>query len=362
MSCCGCASFETLSGMTAQIVALPVSDPAPICLLCGEAGRVLYSDLRDRFWGVPGAWAIRECHLCGVIWLDPAPRARETAYLYPNYYTHAGGTRSSLPRSAWAAVKRCILSAAFGYDMLARGWRAGLGRLLSHISPLRHLAGAQVAWLRCAWRGRLLDVGCGSGEFAAMMAALGWDVVGLEPDVRAARIARREAGIAVVCSRLEEAPFAEASFDVVTLSHVIEHLANPVDALRTLRRLVRAGGKVVVITPNAKSLGHRVFRAHWRDLDPPRHLHLLSPQALAKCAARAGLLVDALFTSPRAAWRIWAVSRTIQTSGSCPGADPSATSSRFRIEGLMFQLIEHTADIFRPQVGEEIVAVCRRIA
>jgi 2-polyprenyl-3-methyl-5-hydroxy-6-metoxy-1,4-benzoquinol methylase len=69
---------------------------------------------------------------------------------------------------------------------------------------------------------------------------------------------------------------------------VIEHVPDPASLLKECRRVLRPGGKLVVATPNCKSLGHSLFKENWRGLEPPRHLQILSPLALRRFLSEAG--------------------------------------------------------------------------
>ena len=126
--------------------------------------------------------------------------------------------------------------------------------------------------------GRLLDVGCGDGSFLALMDSIGWDVMGCEPDPEAARIAKERFGLHVIAGMFEDIDITSNSFDAITLSHVIEHTADPYRTLRRCFNMLRNGGSLVLITPNIRSLGHRLFGSSWYNLDPPRHLVLFSPE------------------------------------------------------------------------------------
>ncbi len=69
-------------------------------------------------------------------------------------------------------------------------------------------------------------------------------------------------------------------FDLITLSHVIEHVHYPIDLLRACHRLLKPGGVLWLETPNIKSYGHRFYGRFWRGLEPPRHLVIFSPSGL----------------------------------------------------------------------------------
>src|SRR5437667_9763224 len=106
------------------------------------------------------------------------------------------------------------------------------------------------------------------------MQGYGWGVVGVEVDEAAAELARQEHGLTIHTGPIESAPFPEGSFDVITCQHVLEHIASPLPFLRSVARLLKPGGRLVMVTPNARSLGHAWFGQDCYSLDPPRHLVL----------------------------------------------------------------------------------------
>jgi SAM-dependent methyltransferase len=87
---------------------------------------------------------------------------------------------------------------------------------------------------------------------------------------------------------LEDQHYPDASFDAVTLNHVIEHVPDPIQTLRECARILKKDGRLVILTPNSSSLGHRVFKQDWRGLEPPRHLHLFSMQSMRRTLELAG--------------------------------------------------------------------------
>jgi len=134
---------------------------------------------------------------------------------------------------------------------------------------------------------RLLDVGCGAGEFLAHARVLGWNVTGLEVDPGAAKLAAT-LGIEVVQAPLEHAGIPSTSFDAVTMNHVIEHLHDPEATLREVHRVLRPGGVLWLATPNIDSPLLRRIGARWRGLEPPRHLLLFNRRALSAMLEAAG--------------------------------------------------------------------------
>lgn len=138
---------------------------------------------------------------------------------------------------------------------------------------------------------RLLDVGCSSGAFLGAAVKLGYAAEGVEPAAKAAATAQA-AGLNVHQGLLEEAAFAGASFDTVTLLEVIEHLKEPLPLLREIQRILKPGGILLVGTANADSWQARAFGAHWDYLSIAKHgghISFFNPHSLEKLAAQAGL-------------------------------------------------------------------------
>jgi SAM-dependent methyltransferase len=138
--------------------------------------------------------------------------------------------------------------------------------------------------------GRLLDIGCGNGSFLSEANRLGWSATGIEIDPRAVR-AGRTAGLDIREGGLPDTRLPGEHFDAVTLSHVIEHVHDPLAALAEVGRLLKPGGQVSLATPNLDSTGSSVFKQRWRGLEAPRHLVLFNPAAL-EAAVRAAGFVD----------------------------------------------------------------------
>lgn len=336
---------------------------ASICLLCGKKGIPLYQNLRDCLFCVPGVWTLVRCLGCRLVWLNPRPIPEDVRKLYTEYFTHVPPRRVNTRLTPLRrAIKRAVLASAFGYKQLAHGSvERTVGRVFSWVGPLREMVGQDVRWLDAppGRRRRLLDVGCGNGRFLARMLDLGWKVVGVEPDHQAVNVAWEKLGDDVFRGTLEEASFLEESFDAITMNHVIEHLWDPVSTLKECHRLLKSGGRLVVVTPNLYSLAHKLFREAWRGLEPPRHFFVFSSHSLQACAKRAGLRVLKLSTTARLSRNIWASSRLVHQKGGLPGGSLTRIGWWLRLEGLAFQAVEHGYSRFR-DVGEEIVMVATK--
>ncbi len=143
-------------------------------------------------------------------------------------------------------------------------------------------------------QGRLLDVGCSVGFFLSVARKGGWGITGIEPSHWAAEIARTEYGIESVSEGfLEQKKFADASFDVVTLWDVLEHLANPALALAIIARLLKSDGVLYLNLPNIDSLSARMLGPRWV-LFLREHFWYFSPRTIRLFLEERGFLVLAV--------------------------------------------------------------------
>ncbi len=138
-------------------------------------------------------------------------------------------------------------------------------------------------------QGRLLDVGCGTGDYLSSMAALGWNCYGCDISEPALTIARRKVPRAEIhCGTLEKLPFERLSFEAITLWHSLEHLHDPLGALKHIHGLLAPNGILVVAVPNIDSIEARVLGIRWVEIDIPAHLFFFSVKTLRGLLQRAG--------------------------------------------------------------------------
>src|SRR5262245_29093355 len=150
--------------------------------------------------------------------------------------------------------------------------------------------------------GRLLDYGCGSGWYAQQMRELGWRVTGMDFSAYAAEQVRRHFGIPTLTGTLPHPQVAPASFDVITLGAVLEHVPHPHRLMAAVAEALRPGGYVVVSVPNLASWGFRYFGADWWGLQLPHHLLHFTPATLRRLLEAHGLEVHVLKAVPRPGW------------------------------------------------------------
>lgn len=315
------------------------SRPCSACYLCGAPGVLLYEGVKDRLFGAPGIWNFKRCPTssCGLIWLDPMPLEEDISQAYSSYYTHQQVPPQGFGKRQAEFLER-ILRKVYNLVLQASPIRLERERLgLMYIGTFPP--------------GKILDVGCGNGNRLARLRMLGWSAYGQEVDSKAAAEARRISGVPIHVGRLEEAGFPDGAFDAVTMNHVIEHVHDPISLLRESRRVLRVGGTLVVITPNAESYGHNRFGAFWRGLEPPRHLHLFSQLSLLEAATKAGFVKCETWTS--AANASGFVFGSYENAAAELGEPGRAGNLDRRIMAAVYQFRMSLAHRRNPDSGEE---------
>ena len=275
------------------------------CPVCGSTHRkLLHTQLTDRIFNcAPGEWSLHSCQSCSAAYLDPRPDMQSIGKAYSNYFTHEKFApeknwldENTAHSTSWLSSLRQWGRAGLNGYRNAR-WNMALepanawGRwLVPCILPLRSLVINHMRHLprRLPRIGaRLLDVGCGNGDFLQLAQAAGWDVKGVDFDPLAVAAARKH-NLDVRHGGLEQVEEDKGTYDWITCSHVIEHVHDPVQWIHDMHALLRPGGTLWLQTPNIGSWGHQKFGPNWRDLDPPRHLVLFTLPGMCKALTNAG--------------------------------------------------------------------------
>lgn len=225
-----------------------VTTETPCCLTGSHDARVVAE--RDRH-GNPLRTVISTAS--GLVFTDPRPTPEEVRRFYAEEY------RVQYKQTATPKLKHVLRAGRLAKQRLAS--------IADRLTP------------GC----RMLDAGSGGGEFLHAATAAGYDAGGIEPNEGYAQYSINQYGLRVYNGFYQDAPFAEGEFDCVTMFHVLEHLEEPVEALRLLGRWVRPGGTLVVEVPCVDS----------RETAPGQkwhvgHLYNFSGPTLAATAIRAG--------------------------------------------------------------------------
>jgi SAM-dependent methyltransferase len=221
------------------------------CNLCRRDDTLLLAEQQG--------FRIVRCRGCGLVYVNPRPAGERLVSLYATYHSRDGGDEASWDR---------LMGQVFGES-------ADL------LSATRHRSGGS----------RLLDVGCGFGGFVALMRERGWDAVGVDPSPAVVEAATRR-GRPVRQGTLEDLGANRGGYDAVTMFYVLEHLADPMRALRTAWDLLAPGGTVLIRVPNTTPIVRLLapFGLGGTLYDPPYHLYDFSPAVLREMLGRAGFI------------------------------------------------------------------------
>src|ERR1700683_353243 len=337
----------------------------PDCFVCGANGAALYEDLTDRFFGASGHWNFLKCsdRECGMGWLDPMPIEQDIWKAYRNYYTHhdpAGGepgSRNTPLRAASQSIKRAYIAARLGHSEQKLAAREKLVGILGYLDPTRRAdTDFPLKYLPFKPGGRLLDVGCGGGDLLGSMRSLGWETEGVDFDPAAVAAARRK-GFTVKLGLLEDQKYPDANFDAVVMSHVIEHVHSPLELIKEVRRVLKRKGRLLMATPNIRSLGHRWMGRRWPFLDPPRHRQVFSPRALMVLTRAAGFTEVRVCTGIRTAAAMLPLAEESRSKSELHFDGTLRPSRVIRIGSRAVAYGENLALRLDPNAGEEITVV-----
>lgn len=209
------------------------------------------------------------CAGCGVLRNDPVPDEAELQRFYSqDYRRDYKGTTEPRLRQVWR----------------------NFGRLNQHVAEFADVYGKPGSWL---------DLGAGSGEFSYLARGIGLEITAVEPNEGYAAYCHDRLGLPVTTGRLEDCDFAPARFDAIRLSHVLEHMRDPVESLRRLAGWLKPGGLLYIEVPDIESDARNKLRGR---LFHYGHIYNYNPVTLRVAAQRAGL-VEAEATRERSAGR-----------------------------------------------------------
>ena len=143
--------------------------------------------------------------------------------------------------------------------------------------------------------GKLLDIGCGTGDFLEVAKKHGWEITGIEPNKDARDIAAKKTN-SLIYDTVALNDFEANSFDVITLWHVLEHLPNLEMHVKLFNHLLKPNGLLIIAVPNYNSFDSKHYKEFWAAYDVPRHLWHFSQNSIKSLFGKENLKV--VKTSP----------------------------------------------------------------
>ncbi len=263
----------------------------------------------------------------------------------------------NLARRLYSRIQMSYVRAKYNYRQADSNRWDQLFAVLAYLHPIRRANfDISVFFLKAKPNGRLLEMGCGGGAMLKLMKELGWQVEGVDFDPAAVAHAR-ESGIQVHLGTLAEQKLPDEAFDAITASHFIEHLPDPLRELQECRRLLKPGGMLVLLTPNAESWGHGIYQTDWRGLEPPRHLHIFTPASLAGMCRRTGLNLCHCRSIMRGSGMLLA-SRILRRSGKANWT--RSPSWGLRVWDELASLVQWAGSFVDSAAGKEILLISKK--
>lgn len=231
------------------------------CPWCGSENAHSHLQLKDYFL-TQESFEIVECDDCHLLYTTPRPAADEIGKYYQseNYYSHQENKKGFIPR-LYEAIKKV---------------------------NIKHKFEVATNDLKLENGGKMLEIGCGVGDFLHYAEQQGWECYGAEPSDDAVKILRTKTKIKVVKPEQIE-DFPDASFDLICMWHVLEHVADLKWQIALLKRLLKPNGRIVIALPNYQSYDAQYYKDKWAAYDVPRHLNHFSEEFMRKELNNCGL-------------------------------------------------------------------------
>jgi 2-polyprenyl-3-methyl-5-hydroxy-6-metoxy-1,4-benzoquinol methylase len=248
------------------------------CPLCGGEGQHLHTMPVDAKTFKPTPFGhVHRCVRCLFDYIAPRPTPQETTSFYDigGYYTQ-------------------------GHDATPKvGPRTFLSRLRTHLAWRvdRSDDTIDVIARRLPRGASIVDIGSGDGSQLELLSRRGFRMTGVERDTKSVSLQGEHTQVFEGSAEALPPQLARGSFDAVLFKQVLEHLVDPVAALRNAAQLLKPGGVMFLEVPNNDSAISKQSGLSWEHMDVPRHVNFFTQDTLQAAATAAGLAVEASFFS-----------------------------------------------------------------
>jgi len=237
------------------------------CNLCGLDDTQVLFRKRDKCDITNDEFQVVVCRRCGLLYVNPRPAEAEMGKFYPETYSWKETLGADLFLTKW--VRR--LEKSYRYHLLR-----------DEVSKVMKFTGRS--------SGRVLDVGCGTGDRLDVFRSEGFETYGVETSV-SADYAKDHLNLNVSKGTLFSVRFPDRFFDIVTLYNVLEHTHDPMRVCDEIRRILKDDGFAVIQVPNKHSLQYRIFKKRWAAFDVPRDLYYFGTESLRSLLGKVGFTV-----------------------------------------------------------------------
>lgn len=246
------------------------------CNLCGSVDSTPLLSAKDRLHGIDGIFTYVQCKKCGLVYMNPQIKPEEIEKLYPTDYEPHFTTTEKSSFAIYTLQKKLLK-----IPVLAHLFKGMLNVRI--VDPIYKGLNQQ---------SRLLDVGCGIGVFLnTVRADRGCEVFGIDISEAAVRKAKSSFGLDIFKGAIEQAPYPDAYFDIITAWWYLEHIPNPNTVAAKISSLLKDKGYCIMGVPNFNGFFAKRFKDKWYHLDCPRHLCIWTPQTITELLNKHGLFV-----------------------------------------------------------------------
>jgi 2-polyprenyl-3-methyl-5-hydroxy-6-metoxy-1,4-benzoquinol methylase len=233
------------------------------CPVCGKSNFTPFLQSSD-FFLTKEKYTIVICNNCGMKFVNPRPDASEIGKYYESsdYISHDAGKKNGL-NFLYRQVRNFSIKKKY--------------KLVKKYSKGK----------------KLLDIGCGTGEFIFFCKKNGFDVTGIEPGEKPRSFAQTEYELDVHEEGYLENLF-HPEFDVITLWHVLEHVHLLHERMNKIVEIMNPDGTIIIAVPNSNSWDARYYGKFWAAYDLPRHLYHFSQETMQIFAQNYALKIDGI--------------------------------------------------------------------
>jgi len=189
--------------------------------------------------------------------------------------------------------------------------------------------------------GRILDVGCGNGNYLKFLRKRGWDCHGTEINNSVISYMINNSGLTIHKGELYDANFEDEYFDLITFWGSLEHMSDPSKVLQKAHSLLKTEGKLIIWLQNIESVEARIFKKYWHHLEVPTHYYQFSPSTLSSILKRTGFRVDRVRYDPISLSLMPSISYVLNSKG-----------IKINLNNLVIKAISAPMDIFLSLVGQ----------
>jgi SAM-dependent methyltransferase len=251
------------------------------CRVCGETNKNDIYIGKEMMYGSREKFEYFQCSNCDCLQISKIPKDMSKYYPKDSYYSLTNDVsvyyKNRLKNLYKYVMDNISLRILHKLPVFLESGGRTISDGIRSLSPLnlRHKA-------------KILDIGCGSGVLLMRLRNAGFtNATGTDPFVK--KVTNKNGEIVISNTPLEK---TKESYDIIMMHHAFEHVPNPIETLKTIKKHLKPAGKILIRIPFVDSELWKTYKENWFQMDPPRHLYLHSKKSIEFLAKKAGLKLD----------------------------------------------------------------------